>query len=579
MIQWYLPTAQGAIVSQAFKADAKSIGDLLTGIDKPKLVVPPFQRGYSWEGKHIQAFWKDLTEFQKEKSDGVSEKYFLGPIVVLFKDSAITVILDGQQRIATATILFAVIRDAARAIGTTESEAFAQAIHVTFIAKDDAGDHLGYSLELGSMDKLYFLETVQQPTPTKAKPQIKSHRNIQVAYRILKGSLDARLAGLKPTDAISCLKQLRNTVRSDLIMTCIPVSEEREAFRIFETLNDRGLRLSVPDLLLNYLMREAPEAHRADIRTHWNQMVEKMGRRSIGPFLRHLWVSEFGDVKHDLFTAIKNHIEANGVVSLAYSSECAKACSDYCALLDYDESQLGNNAKHVKSLLGALDCQAALPLLLSAYTHLKPPNLGQLLKWLLVFVVRHSVIARSDSAELETLLFSQARWLREQMRDTSKESKYMNAIKDELKKKAPSDDKVKASLADLVVSSDEATYILTRIANHLQSNTKEIKVNEANVEHIFPRRPSDEWNNKDALERFLWHIGNLTMLGTRLNDGVGNRGFAFKRKIYESASELEMARLIANQYTEWDEHSIADRAARLATPILEIWNFDNPSRV
>lgn len=110
-------------MAQPFKADSKSLNELFAGIDKPSLFVPPFQRGYSWDKKHVLALWTDLMEFEKEKSAGLATKYFLGPIVVLDRDGAIEV-LDGQQRLATATILFSVIRDAAHEIGTQESIAF-----------------------------------------------------------------------------------------------------------------------------------------------------------------------------------------------------------------------------------------------------------------------------------------------------------------------------------------------------------------------------------------------------------------------------------------------------------------------
>ena len=67
-----------------------------------------FQRGYSWGKKHVDAFWKDIEDHRKKRAaKGTADKYFLGPIVIMpstasDKDS---VLLDGQQRSATATIL------------------------------------------------------------------------------------------------------------------------------------------------------------------------------------------------------------------------------------------------------------------------------------------------------------------------------------------------------------------------------------------------------------------------------------------------------------------------------------------
>src|ERR1700678_3196368 len=132
-------------------------------------------------------------------------------------------------------------------------------------------------------------------------------------------------------------------------MAVIPVEDQRDAFRIFETLNDRGLRLSVPDLLLNYLMGEAkPETDRQEIRDCWNDMLDQMGTHDINRFLRHMWVSKYGDLKdQDLFSALKEHIEKNSTGSLEFAKTCADECTRYAQLLDVDD-QLGTSAPYVR---------------------------------------------------------------------------------------------------------------------------------------------------------------------------------------------------------------------------------------
>ena len=79
-----------------------------------KVVIPKFQRGYSWEKSHVATFWEDVWEFHE--SSGKDDTYFLGPVVILPETGHITV-LDGQQRLVTATILFSTIRDLLRQKG------------------------------------------------------------------------------------------------------------------------------------------------------------------------------------------------------------------------------------------------------------------------------------------------------------------------------------------------------------------------------------------------------------------------------------------------------------------------------
>jgi hypothetical protein len=99
------------------------------------------------------------------------------------------------------------------------------------------------------------------------------------------------------------------------------------------------------------------------------------------------------------------------------------------------------------------------------------------------------------------------------------------------------------------------------------------------LEHVFPKKPSSEWANPENLEPFLWHLGNLTMLGERLNSGVANRGYPTKREHYKRVSELAMTQQLAKDYATWDEAKIKARAQKLAPYIVEVWSFDNPSRV
>jgi len=69
------------------------------------------------------------------------------------------------------------------------------------------------------------------------------------------------------------------------------------------------------------------------------------------------------------------------------------------------------------------------------------------------------------------------------------------------------------------------------------------------------------------------------MLGERLNRDAANKEFPFKAAHYSKNSELEMAQDIAKTYKEWNKDTIPDRAKRLAPLVIEVWNFDNPSRV
>jgi hypothetical protein len=359
----------------------------------------------------------------------------------------------------------------------------------------------------------------------------------------------------------------------------------------FETLNDRGLRLSTPDLFLNYLMRQAPDdSARKQIRDLWNDMLEQMGRRDINRFLRHLWVSKYGDLKKvDLFTALKTRIENDHADVLDFAKTCALECARYMEILNVEEEVFGEEvARNIDSLVRRLDFQASFPLLLSSHGLFKTEDFGKITRWILVFVARYSLIGHLDPSGLENVLFSLAREIRSRMavddkQKTAATSSCLGYIKETLAGNSPTDEDTARSAAKLIVRPDDAAYILTRLANFIQSPTKEIKVHETNVEHIFPKKPKeDEWGgqpNQEKLEPYLWHLGNLTIYGKRLNHSSANSEFEAKRADYGTKTEVVMTKAIANDFTAWDVESIEKRAERLAADAVVVWNFNNPSRV
>src|SRR6266571_2094781 len=149
MINFYHIVSQGRVfVFDAFNAQAKSVGDLLGDNQPAKVIVPRFQRGYSWEKRHVEAFWSDIRNHMRERlvRDG-PDKYFLGPIVLRQTSKDVIFLLDGQQRLATVTILLSVLRDLAFKIGITDGIVFAEDIQNHLISKED----IGFSLEMGEL--------------------------------------------------------------------------------------------------------------------------------------------------------------------------------------------------------------------------------------------------------------------------------------------------------------------------------------------------------------------------------------------------------------------------------------------
>lgn len=583
-------------MSGAFASSPAKVGDLITTSSLPseRIVVPTFQRGYMWKKKHVEAFWQDVDKQRIQSRTKGADPHFFGPIVTLSKPTEEMIwLLDGQQRIATATILLCVLRDVAREItkqtGMQAGGDFAAKLQLQCIYDEDSG----YALEMGETDLLYFRNTIQADPPLSTKATNLTHRNIKTARATLWDKVISVTGAIQPQmdaiQAIETLKEIKRTVMSGLVMARIPVNSQEAAFKIFTTLNDRGLRLSPPDLLLSYLMETANESDRKDIRATWTEMIQKMGAHDIHDFLRTMWVSRHGDLKKDdLFTALKNYIEKDHVNSLDFAKECGQEVDDYIQLVMADETQLPKDSfPHVRALTRELGFKPALPLLLSSYLLMQPGDFEKVVKYLLVFVTRYSIIGNLDSSGMEDLLFRLARDVRSTVKDEGDKvgsKNAIDAIKQALFANSPNDTAVKAAVVKetTVLESSDAKYVMKRLANYMQDPQKQVIVGDTNLEHIYPQNPEDtEWGgkaNQEKLEPLTWHIGNLTIFGKKANKKVANFEYDIKLPKY-AASLVAMTNNIASKYSKWDETTIIDRATDLAKLVVQVWDFNNPSRV
>ena len=311
-----------------------------------------------------------------------------------------------------------------RFLGTPASNDFARDVQRDYIIKDDTSEQ-SFSLALGELDGPYFKELVhtddaQDPRPPKP-PKLRSHNRIYKAKAFLQEAVTKFIASEPPQAPLKMLKSLSQTITSDLVVSPISVRDQKEAFRLFETLNDRGLRLSAPDPLLNYLMGAATQvSDRQTIRESWNEMLERLGRRDISRFLRHLWVSQHGELtKTDLFTAPSGEVQKDGATPVEFAKACAAECHNYLDLLQVDDQKIGSAVRYVRSLVRTLDMQVAMPLMLSCYKRMTEHEFRSVVQLILVFVSRYSLIAEMNSAGLETVLFDLAKMARQELTSIS----------------------------------------------------------------------------------------------------------------------------------------------------------------
>ena len=281
-------------------------------------IIPKFQREYNWDETHYGQLWDDIETSIKEKRGS----YFFGSLFFMgSEDSKELTIIDGQQRIATITILMAVIRDILYGINNSEH----QMIDRDFIQhKEYLSNQTKPKLQLGERNRKEFLDHIQslgrpdlkiKQFSVVKKNMLDTNKNILNCYEFFFNKIDSNLKAITDKDKeneflISIIKCV-TTVFQTMV---ISVSDESEAYLVFETLNDRGLELSIADLLKNYLFSKSG-SHLKEVQREWDDVIETLNNLDVSTFIRQYWLSTQNQVtEKELFVELKKKLNTKETV-------------------------------------------------------------------------------------------------------------------------------------------------------------------------------------------------------------------------------------------------------------------------
>jgi hypothetical protein len=261
------------------KAEEMRLGPLLDG---PKqYVVPYFQRAYSWRRRQWNTLFDDILELYELNS---FTSHFLGSMVLLAENNEAdpiphTLVIDGQQRIVTLSLFLAAIRDVAR----VSDRDFAEHLHTTYLINQHPD---GVKVMTTHGDRDAFVTVIRDAKEPEASP-------IRDAYRTFKDAIQEQI------DQGIDLDRLVQIVVSQLSFVAITLDAEDNPYRIFESLNAKGMPLTQGDLLRNYFfMRLPPAEHEHWYNTVWSPMQSRLGER-FDDYMRDFLLKEGQPVRPD----------------------------------------------------------------------------------------------------------------------------------------------------------------------------------------------------------------------------------------------------------------------------------------
>src|SRR5215208_4811437 len=266
---------RGACMASRYTPEKKAIGQLLS-MTTPPIVVPEWQRNYSWTTSEVETFWQDLLAFHELYPDENinDQEYFLGSIVMV-DNNVSHLLLDGQQRLATAAILVSVIRDSLAHYNRDAATRTSTRYLTDF---DDALNRNTYKVTLNRYDRDFFRREIMELRDSgyeEPPASLNSHKLIRQARKFLNDKIEQKYKEIgNPERSHQWALRILRVLTGHMSVVAVVSQDEDNASTVFETLNDRGIGLSTPDLVRNLVLRRAREDAREEIIDLWGIVLE-----------------------------------------------------------------------------------------------------------------------------------------------------------------------------------------------------------------------------------------------------------------------------------------------------------------
>ena len=554
---------------------------LLTFLRKsPQFVIPIYQRTYSWTEKECLQLWDDIIRSGQNEKISV---HFIGSIVYIetglsqVTDQSPLLVIDGQQRLTTVTLLIAALINA---LGDTEPvEGFSKRkLRNYYLINPEEAEDRRYKLILSQTDKESLTAIVDGSDQPK-EPSVRIVQNFELFEKLI-----ANCNG----EFLAVCTGLLKLVVVDVALT----RDQDNPQLIFESMNSTGRELSQADLIRNFiLMGLETDLQTRLYKQFWRPMELDFGQEAYGThfdaFMRHYLTVKTGEIPrlNEVYEAFKTH---------AHSPEIAEAGIE---ALVKDIRDFGNyfcsmalgvetdpELKRVFHDLRELKVDVAYPFLLELYHDYVQEILPKIefvsvVRLIEAYVFRRAICAIPTNSMNKTFsTFTKA----------LKKARYLESIQAHFLRlpsyrRFPTNEEFRRDLQTRdLYNFRSRSYWLRRLENY--GRKERVPVDQYTIEHILPQNEklSEQWQVdlgpewERVQQTWLHTLGNLTLTG--YNSEYGDRPFLEKRDMEGGFKESPLkVNSGLGQLDCWNEDTIKERAGKLADVALDVWTIPHLS--
>ncbi len=567
--------------------ELKSIAQMFTG--DTQYIVPKYQRSFAWGSDEIEELWEDISSAVERGGD-----YFLGTVVLHNKRKGSQEIIDGQQRLTCLSMIFS----AARNVFLAARDNRAEQLFISFLGAKDFSRNapINSKLVLNQMNNDTYLRFVLESKNLEeiikalnGKNLHESNKLLLKAYQYFLSKITSEVAS-KGTDSDDFIVPLIDCLRNSVKLITIPVTSEEDANLFFESLNARGKELAVSDLVKNRLYSEAgDQVKRAQ--QLWEQMENHLGRIPIPEYLRHYWIAKKIDAKgfnvreKQLYRMIAQDVKGKRASTLSLLDNLSSSAEDYARISDYnlwpDDDAYDANFEDALNALRLFRVTQCNPILLNAIQYFKSPrDVAKVFRIVANFSYRYFIIGNQSPGNLERVSNGIAASIRigkyTEPKEVANEFRAINPdanFKNDFELAHMS--KIRARLA---------RYTLAHVTNFMSKQTDRAgseqitnpDAKQLTLEHVLPQNLTSTWRaafSKDVNpEDYIYRIGNLTLLTTKVNRDAANVSFAEKKRTALNNSNLAINHEFSS-FNQWGSQEIEQRQTQLAKVALQVWKL------
>lgn len=538
--------------------------------------IPKFQRDYTWEAEQWDDLWMDIKLLLSNEEDG----HYLGYLVLQTANNKEFIIIDGQQRLTTMSIMILAVLKSLVDLAT---------------AGIDSENNLKRKESLLNSYIGYV-----DPVTLISNNKLKLNRNSDDYYKqhlVLLKDLPLRNTNTSEKHMRECFNWYYERIKKEfksgealagfidnivdrLFFTVIEVTDQLNAFKVFETLNARGVQLSSADLLKNYLFSVVDETkpHISEIEeleNIWSKIIGKLGEQKVEDYLRYYWNNANKSVgKKDLFKVIRGSIKSKEQVFELVRN--LNDTADIYLAIQNPEDELWRDKPDIKKSLKELklfQIRQTNSLLLAAIRNLEIDKLTKLTKICAVISFRYNIIGGLNPNAQEEVYNSVALKINRDKTFNPQDFQEIYVNDSNFENDFSSKEFKSTTRNHKIVK-----YILSKIERYKFNKDIDSESDLFTVEHILPENADDTWGEFtfDEINRSVYRIGNLTLLEKNLNREASQKSYNDK-KAYFLSSNSEVTKSIPKHYETWNEDKLAARQRILAKDAKAIWKIQELS--